>query len=89
MSVKMAMESFTFDGETIGAAGGQALRKIRSLTDQAPTGRLFAAIATLAEMSDATTRALESGNLQRATAAAHTLSEASAMTTPDDLRKKA
>jgi hypothetical protein len=46
-----AIESFSFDGESVGAAGAAALRKVRPLAEAAPTGRLFASISTLADTS--------------------------------------
>lgn len=53
------VEEFTFEGEEVGAAGGQALAKVQSLIDTAPIGRLFDAIATLSELSMATAQQLE------------------------------
>jgi hypothetical protein len=46
-----AIETFSFSGEAVGSAGASALRRVRSLADIAPSGRLFASIATLAESS--------------------------------------
>ena len=40
-------------------AGSAALRRVRSLADMAPNGRMFAAIATLSEMSKIATSHLE------------------------------
>jgi hypothetical protein len=40
---------FSFDGTAVGAAGAAALRKVKSLAESAPQGRLFASIATLAD----------------------------------------
>jgi hypothetical protein len=48
-ALKPVVEHFSFDGETVGAAGAAALRKVKSLADAAPQGRLFAAISTLAD----------------------------------------
>jgi thioredoxin-like negative regulator of GroEL len=57
-ALKPIVEHFSFDGEivgqtfdsaAIGAAGAAALRKVKSLADAAPQGRLFAAISTLAD----------------------------------------
>ncbi len=90
MSFHMAeMESFSFDGETIGAAGGVALRKVKSLADQAPQGRLFASIATLTEMSAATTVALEKGELEKATHVARVLANKGESKLPSFFRRKA
>jgi hypothetical protein len=50
-AAKSAIESFSFNGESVGAAGASALRGIKSLVDAAPQGRLFASIATLADTS--------------------------------------
>jgi len=61
--------SFAAEGMA-GTAGSAALRRVRSLADMAPTGRLFGAIATLSEMSRAAERHLATG--------------ASAMSTGDD-----
>jgi hypothetical protein len=49
--LKPVIENFSFDGELVGAAGAAALRKVKSLAESAPEGRLFAAIATLADKS--------------------------------------
>jgi thioredoxin-like negative regulator of GroEL len=48
-ALKPVVEHFSFDGESVGAAGAAALRKVKSLAEAAPQGRLFAAIATLAD----------------------------------------
>jgi hypothetical protein len=48
-ALKPVAEYFSFDGEAVGAAGAAALRKVKSLADSAPQGRLFASIATLAD----------------------------------------
>ena len=50
-AAKSAIESFSFSGESAGAAGASALRGIKPLVDSAPQGRLFATIATLADTS--------------------------------------
>jgi hypothetical protein len=50
-AAKSAIESFSFSGESAGAAGASALRGIKSLVDTAPQGRLFASIASLADTS--------------------------------------
>ena len=43
---------FSFAAESMaGTAAAAALRRVRALADQAPSGRMFAAIATLTEMS--------------------------------------
>jgi hypothetical protein len=62
-AAKPAMESFSFGGEAAGIAGAAALRKVRSLADAAPQGRLFAAIATLADTSSAAAEAYEASSL--------------------------
>ncbi|HMT14574.1 MAG TPA: hypothetical protein PKE19_07470, partial [Aestuariivirga sp.] len=53
------VEEFSFTGEEVGIAGGQALTRVQSLIDTAPIGRLFDAIATLSELSMATAQQLE------------------------------
>jgi hypothetical protein len=45
-----------------GTAAATSLRKLGRLVEQAPTGRLFGAIATLADMSAMAARALEKGD---------------------------
>ncbi len=90
MSFKLAsMESFSFDGEEIGAAGAAALRKVRTLADSAPKGRLFAAIATLNELSASTASALEKGNLPKAKHVAADLAKAGEMRLPGFFKRKA
>jgi hypothetical protein len=49
-----------------GTSGASALRKVRSLADQAPAGRLFSAISTLTDMSARATSQLEAGRLAAA-----------------------
>ena len=53
MTIKSRMvEKFSFSSEdNIAGACSSALRKVRSLADSAPIGRLFASIATLSDMS--------------------------------------
>jgi len=46
-----------------GTAAAASLRKLGSLMDAAPSGRLFGAIATLSDISVKATRALEDGSL--------------------------
>jgi hypothetical protein len=45
-----------------GTAAAASLRRLSSLVDAAPAGRLFAAITTLTDMSSKATRALEDGH---------------------------
>lgn len=46
-----------------GTAAASSLRRLGSLMEAAPSGRLFGAIATLSDMSAKATRALEDGSL--------------------------
>jgi len=90
MSVKLApVELFSFEGESFGTAGANALRKVKSLADTAPTGRLFAAISTLTEMSNSATTALEKGQMEKATSIARRLADAGEAKLPSFFRKKA
>ena len=54
MTIKSRMiEEFSFTSEdNFAGACSSALRKVRSLADSAPIGRLFASIATLSDMSN-------------------------------------
>ena len=61
--LKPAMEQFSFDGEAVGAAGAAALRKVKSLSEVAPQGRLFACIATLADNSGKAAAEYEAASL--------------------------
>jgi hypothetical protein len=61
--LKPAVENFSFDGEAVGAAGAAALRKVKSLAESAPQGRLFAAIATLADNSGKAAAEYEAASL--------------------------
>lgn len=45
-----------------GTAASASLRKIGSIMDHAPSGRLFGAISTLSDMSAKASRALEEGS---------------------------
>jgi hypothetical protein len=90
MSFKIATaESFSFDGESFGVSGANALRKVKSLADSAPTGRLFASIATLTEMSGSASIALESGQLEKASSIAAKLADAGEAKLPSFFRRKA
>lgn len=90
VSFKMATaETFSFDGESFGASGANALRKVKSLADSAPTGRLFSSIATLTEMSAAATVALENGHIEKATSIAQKLTLAGEAKLPSFFRRKA
>jgi hypothetical protein len=53
----------SFDGSAVGAAGAAALRKVKSLAEAAPQGRLFAAIATLADNSGKAAAEYEAASL--------------------------
>ena len=61
--LKPVVENFSFDGEAVGAAGAAALRKVKSLAESAPQGRLFAAIATLADNSGKAAAEYEAASL--------------------------
>ena len=90
MTIQLAsMETFSFDGEKIGACGASALRKVKSLADSAPTGRLFASIATLTEMSAATQKLLEEGKLEQASRTANAMANAGDSKLPSFFRRKA
>ena len=58
------VEEFSFSGEDnlAGTCAG-ALRKVRSLADSAPIGRLFASIATLSDMSNQIGQSLAADDL--------------------------
>jgi hypothetical protein len=90
MSSKLAsIETFSFDGEDFGATAASALRRVKSLADSAPTGRLFASIATLTEMSAATAVALEKGQMEKAASIGRRLADAGEAKLPSFFRKKA
>jgi hypothetical protein len=90
MSFKMAsIETFSFDGESFGASGAAALRKVKSLAESAPTGRLFASIATLTEMSATATTALEKGEFEKATHVAAKLAQKGELKLPNFFKRKA
>jgi hypothetical protein len=90
MSFKLATaESFSFDGESFGTSGANALRKVKSLAELAPTGRLFASIATLVDVGNAATSALEKNQLDKATTLANQLNDLSEVKMPTYFRRKA
>lgn len=70
-----------------GTAASSSLRRLSSLMDQAPAGRLFGAISTLTEMSAKATRALEQGHDAMQVGDDHqaTLKLARALTLMDDM----
>jgi hypothetical protein len=49
---KTAIESFSFDGETVGASGAAALRRLPRLSEITPPGRMFDAIASMADLAE-------------------------------------
>ena len=90
MSFKLApMESFSFNGEDFGVAGAAALRKVKTLAEVAPKGRLFAAISTLNELSAATAKALDEGNYTKAAHVAANLAKAGEVKLPGFFKRKA
>ena len=70
-----------------GSAAATSLRRLGSLMDQAPAGRLFGAISTLSDMSARATRALEAGAAAMDAGNDHqaTVKLARALTHMDDL----
>jgi hypothetical protein len=68
MSLKPgAIEEFTFsDSDNVASACSAALRKVKSLSDIMPAGRLFAAIATLDDAAEDIGEALQIGALRTA-----------------------
>ena len=57
------VDEFSFAAEGLaGTAASGALRRVRSFADQVPSGRMFAAIATLTEMSRRIENSLEAGH---------------------------
>ena len=83
------MESFSFDGEEFSTAGAAALRKVKALAETAPKGRLFAAIATLSDLSVTATQALEAGDMPRAQHVAAELAKKGEFKLPGFFRRKA
>lgn len=65
MTIKSSMvEKFSFSSEdNLAGACSSALRKVRSLADTAPIGRLFASIATLTDMSNQIGQSLAADDL--------------------------
>ena len=65
MTIKSHMvEKFSFSSEdNLAGTCSSALRKVRSLADSAPIGRLFASIATLSDMSNHIGQSLASDDL--------------------------
>jgi hypothetical protein len=61
--LKPEVERFSFDGEAVGAAGAAALRRVKSLAEAAPQGRLFASIATLSDNSGKAAAEYEAASL--------------------------
>ncbi len=57
------MDEFSFAAEGMtGTAASGALRRVRALADQPPSGRMFSAIATLTEISHRIETSLEAGH---------------------------
>lgn len=63
VALKPVVEAFSFDGETVGAAGAAALRRVKSLAEAAPQGRLFAAISTLSDNAGLAAAEFEAASL--------------------------
>ena len=68
MTIKSRLvEEFKFSGEdNLAGACSSALRKVRSLAESAPIGRLFASIATLSDMSNQIGQSLAADDLNAA-----------------------
>ena len=68
MTIKSRLvEEFKFSSEdNLAGVCSSALRKVRSLADSAPIGRLFASIATLSDMSNQIGQSLAADDLQGA-----------------------
>jgi hypothetical protein len=61
------VEEFSFSSEdNLAGTCSSALRKVRSLAEAAPIGRLFASIATLSEMSNQIGQSLAADDLSGA-----------------------
>ncbi|MCB1380280.1 MAG: hypothetical protein KDK89_18215 [Alphaproteobacteria bacterium] len=59
---RSSMDGICFAAEGMaGTAAATSLRRLQTLAEAAPAGRLFSAITTLTEMSAKATRALEEG----------------------------
>ena len=69
MTIKSRMvEEFSFSSEdNLAGACSSALRKVRSLAESAPIGRLFASISTLSDMSNQIGQSLAGDDLASAT----------------------
>ena len=68
MTIKSRLvEEFKFTNEdNLAGVCSSALRKVRSLADSAPIGRLFASIATLSDMSNQIGQSLAADDLNGA-----------------------
>lgn len=83
-----SVDGFCFAAEGMAAtAAAASLRRLGTLAEAAPAGRLFAAITTLSDMSATVTRALEEGHDALAAGDDHRASMkfARALTHMDDL----
>jgi hydrogenase maturation factor HypF (carbamoyltransferase family) len=49
---KSAIETFTFDGEDVGAVAAASLRGLPRLSEMAPLGRMFDVIASMTDVSE-------------------------------------
>ena len=69
MTIKSRLvEEFKFSSEdNLAGACSSALRKVRSLAESAPIGRLFASISTLSDMSNQIGQSLAADDLNGAT----------------------
>jgi hypothetical protein len=63
VAIKPAVEKFSFDGEVVSAVGAAALRRVKSLAEAAPQGRLFAAISSLSDNAGAAAADFEAASL--------------------------
>ena len=93
MSVRRGLvDELCFAAEGLsGTAAASSLRRLGSLMQQAPAGRLFGAIATLSDMSVKATRNLEDGAIAIAAGDDHkgAMKLARAMVHMDDLATEA
>jgi hypothetical protein len=60
---KRVVAAHGLNGSSAGKAAAQALRKVKFLSEKAPTGRLFASIATMSDLSQQAAAAFEAASL--------------------------
>jgi hypothetical protein len=62
-ATKAAVKAFSLDTEEVGSSAASALRSLKSLSELAPQGRMFAVIASMVDVSNQAAMEFEAAGL--------------------------